>query len=699
MRNGQRDRQVVKALLLSAGLLVIPVGTVAASEPNQERDVDVFAVQEEVDHLLDDVRGEVSTPNVPVHSSYVLDDVVEEERAASEVGNGDVVDHDASDSNQSSLQVSEETSVADGAKDEGHLSESADEDMTTKGLEEGVSSSDVVEASDVNAEAFASSCPLGAEEGQMNVAPSEAVAVLLMERASTDNMVQDVDLSKVVTIEAPPETVRAAAVVGGFLRDISGNILKNSWVEFKGEYYFTNAHGYAYANQFITFGPKIAYYLDEKGRLLRGVQTIQGSLMLLDESTAILHRDNAWVEQSDGVYFPNADGVLVCDQFITVGDDTYYVGADATRQGGVVQTADGRLYLMEAGTDKLIQEVNVGLNDVNGKSIYIDPETLTVDYDYMTDEEENVTELPDLGSARNQDVVIEGKHYYAGADGTVEAGLHEVDGKLYFYDPALGNQRRDASGQVTWQGKDYYIKTDGTVSRSELIVVNKQTYKTDAQGVMKESKKGLILDISRYQDPDDVDFDELAQHISGVILRAGFTGWGEKTLHEDPTFDRYYEEFTKRGIPVGAYWFSCAQNEADGKKEAQKMLEIIRGKKLELPLFWDTESEERQREVPKQQLTNAGISFLETIEDVGYYVGIYASASWLVEKLDMSRLSDYDVWVAHYGVSKPAYSGDYDMWQFTSSYRLPGYNGNLDASWCYVDYPSIIRRAGLNHLN
>lgn len=61
----------------------------------------------------------------------------------------------------------------------------------------------------------------------------------------------------------------------------------------------------------------------------------------------------------------------------------------------------------------------------------------------------------------------------------------------------------------------------------------------------------------------------------------------------------------------------------------------------------------------------------------------------------MSKLSDYAVWLAQYA-SKPTYSGKYGMWQYSSTGKVNGISGNVDMNWCYVDYPSAIKKAGLN---
>ena len=58
-----------------------------------------------------------------------------------------------------------------------------------------------------------------------------------------------------------------------------------------------------------------------------------------------------------------------------------------------------------------------------------------------------------------------------------------------------------------------------------------------------------IIDISYYQPPTAIDYDKLASSVAGVILRAVYGKW------KDTAFDRHYAEFTRRGLPVGAYHY------------------------------------------------------------------------------------------------------------------------------------------------
>ena len=72
------------------------------------------------------------------------------------------------------------------------------------------------------------------------------------------------------------------------------------------------------------------------------------------------------------------------------------------------------------------------------------------------------------------------------------------------------------------------------------------------------------------------------------------------------------------------------------------------------------------------------------------------SASPLTTHVSEDVRKRYAVWVAHYGVSKPSYSGSYGIWQNSSNGKVNGITGNVDTDEAYEDYPAIIKNAGLN---
>lgn len=204
------------------------------------------------------------------------------------------------------------------------------------------------------------------------------------------------------------------------------------------------------------------------------------------------------------------------------------------------------------------------------------------------------------------------------------------------------------------------------------------------------------IDISRYQ--VGLDLSILKNNgLDFAIIRAGFTGWGTGVdYNKDTSFENFYNQAKKLGIPVGAYWYSCANTKEKGIAEAKYMYEnCLKGKQFEYPIYIDVEDSHHQVG-NKNGVTDAIIGFCETLENLGYYVGIYASdISGFKDKMVINKLTAYDKWVARYG-PKPSYVANYGMWQYTSSGKLNGYKGNIDMNVSYKDYPTIIKSNGLN---
>lgn len=202
-------------------------------------------------------------------------------------------------------------------------------------------------------------------------------------------------------------------------------------------------------------------------------------------------------------------------------------------------------------------------------------------------------------------------------------------------------------------------------------------------------KKGI--DVSRFQ--KEINWAAVKQSgIEFAIIKAGGSDDG---FYVDACFERNYTGAKAVGMPIGAYYYvgpNCTSRE-DGIADAKRFLEIIKGKQFEYPVYIDVEE---SAPAAKTGATDACIGFCQTMEQAGYYCGIYASdISGFVDRLDLSRLTQYDKWVARYG-GKPTAVKTYGMWQCSSTGKIAGITDDVDLDECYMDYPSIIKNAGLN---
>lgn len=204
------------------------------------------------------------------------------------------------------------------------------------------------------------------------------------------------------------------------------------------------------------------------------------------------------------------------------------------------------------------------------------------------------------------------------------------------------------------------------------------------------------IDVSKWQ--GNFNFKKAkAEGVEFAIIKAGGSDGG---YYKDPKFERNYKEAKKQGLNVGAYYFCTLTSVNDAKNEAKHFIECIKGKQFELPVYVDVEHKSSYSK-SKKELTDAIIEFCNIMEKNGYWVGIYMSKSKFSSEVDDTRLQNYAHWVAQWTKSCTYKSKDVlGMWQFgggTNKIRSNKVAGVVcDQNYMLVDYPTMIKEAGLN---
>lgn len=206
------------------------------------------------------------------------------------------------------------------------------------------------------------------------------------------------------------------------------------------------------------------------------------------------------------------------------------------------------------------------------------------------------------------------------------------------------------------------------------------------------------IDVSTFQ--KEVDWEQVkADGVKFAILRAGF-GDG----NQDAMFESHMKGALDAGLDVGIYWFLYPTSAAEARQEARKCLELLepyKGK-INYPIYADYEydsdryAQEQGVTVTNTFRTDCITAFCDEVEKAGWYAGWYANLDYIRNKVDMSRLKRYDLWLADY-TGGPNY--DCGMQQFTSSGQVDGITGGVDCNTAFRDYPTRIREKGCNHLS
>lgn len=207
------------------------------------------------------------------------------------------------------------------------------------------------------------------------------------------------------------------------------------------------------------------------------------------------------------------------------------------------------------------------------------------------------------------------------------------------------------------------------------------------------------IDVSTYQ--GNIDWEKVKKAgIEFAIIRGGF---GNNNI--DDKFVRNVKECNRLGIPCGVYWFSYAYNKSMAVREAQHVLNLIKPYRIEFPIYWDWEYDseryaKEQGAKPTKDLVMSMLQgFCETIENAGYYAGNYTNYDYLNRYFTGSN-TRFDTWLAAW--SKDADTSkqpsNFGMWQHWNKGKVNGISGDVDMNVSYKDYPTLLRKLGLNNL-
>ena len=194
------------------------------------------------------------------------------------------------------------------------------------------------------------------------------------------------------------------------------------------------------------------------------------------------------------------------------------------------------------------------------------------------------------------------------------------------------------------------------------------------------------IDVSYYQ--KEVDWEKVkAAGIDFAMIRLGYRGYETGELALDDRFKENLREARKAGLDVGVYFFSQAISPAEAVKEARFVIRHIRGKGVNYPVAFDMEPIEganRITELTVREKTEIADAFCQVVERNGYTPMIYGNPHWLQQNIDLTYLTDYSVWLAHYA-SSTDYPYGFGIWQYTQRGKVSGIKGHVDLNICLIE--------------
>lgn len=197
----------------------------------------------------------------------------------------------------------------------------------------------------------------------------------------------------------------------------------------------------------------------------------------------------------------------------------------------------------------------------------------------------------------------------------------------------------------------------------------------------KNGNTEVGIDVSSWQ--GEIDWERVSSAgVDFAIIRVGYQAdyGGEYIL--DKTFQDNISNAIAAGVPVGVYYYSCANNIDEARRQADWVISQVQDYPLELGITFDWEE--------WQDFNRAGMSFytlekvadtfLDTVESAGYNGMLYGSKNYL--DLFWTH-NNYSVWLAQY-YNRPTYDKPFHVWQLTDAGQVPGINGYVDLNVRYT---------------
>ena len=266
-------------------------------------------------------------------------------------------------------------------------------------------------------------------------------------------------------------------------------------------------------------------------------------------------------------------------------------------------------------------------------------------------------------SLKEERVLEENIEFYSGERGKLTGEWKENEqGKWYEYSDGT-------YPQTSWRkidGKWYYFNSKG-------YWIDDNTYE---EGTLKG------IDVSAWQ--EKVDW----QAVKNDGFEFSMIRLGYNTNQLDKYYQRNMKEAEKVQIPVGVYYYSKAVNEAEAVRDAEFVIENLKGYKVSYPVAIDLE-DKVQENLSKEELGKIARAFADEVASAGYTPMVYANENWYLNYIDWSLLGDVEKWIARYNaVINP--NIERQIWQCCDTGRIDGVKGNVDINFGYKDYTKYI---------
>ena len=491
--------------------------------------------------------------------------------------------------------------------------------------------------------------------------------------------------------------------------------------------------------------PAADYFFDRTtGRMYRnGVYTIDRGRFRFAENGAVMVK---W-QQADGYtfYIDPSTGEYLVGGIYEIDGESYYFrpagsswGPEGSMGSGWVRGYNGHDYFFDRDTGRMCKDGVVEIDgkpfrfdrdgallsawcSIDGFTFYVDPETAEFLADGIFEVEGEKYYFRGEGNSWGP-VGSRGAGWVVDADGNrfffdrttgrmYRNGIFNVDGSWYYFRGAGNSWGPEGSMGKGWvrnygtPAADYFFDRDtGKMYRNGIYTVDGVQRYFDADGKLStapiawsyvgngwinangEVIPGAIakgIDVSEWN--GTIDWEKVkADGITFAILRIGYGLHSGAGFGVDAEFQRNASECERLGIPYGVYVYSYATNSSQAAKEADGVINALKGHAPSYPVYADIEDVNTQGNLSPATFATIATTFCTRIEAAGYQPGVYSMLSWWEASFTSPVFNQWSKWIAQI-YSECQYSGSYRLWQCSWTGSVAGISGDVDLDFEFYE--------------
>lgn len=254
-------------------------------------------------------------------------------------------------------------------------------------------------------------------------------------------------------------------------------------------------------------------------------------------------------------------------------------------------------------------------------------------------------------------------------------------------DPSEGGTKT----QVTFpDGTDQWVPINDKIEKNNFDSTS-LVYQDPIMRYYVDGDKISTMGVSVSAEDGDVDFTKLKDAgVEFVMIQLLTRGYESGVISYDEKYYSNLEKATEAGLDVGLIVSSQAITKEEAEEEAQALIDAVSEFQISYPVAFEMQTVShdtaRTSKLTKMEIAGISVAFCNKLMQAGYRPMVKGTKYWLIRKVDLTLLSNYDIWLESTKTELPDYPYEFAMWQYSKTGKIDGIEGDADLNICFINY-------------